>query len=151
MVVSSKWFAVKGLLILATIPEHCSLLLANAYENILLMLTSVVASKYENIHFWRLSLKALTSIGKFVVESHASKKEIIYNRVVVEKIICLAKSCDTLMPLNLRLEACFEIGTAGVNYMLRVARSFEEAVITNISQACIKSLVVFSFHVICIL
>uniref|UniRef100_A0ACD5UY57 Uncharacterized protein n=1 Tax=Avena sativa TaxID=4498 RepID=A0ACD5UY57_AVESA len=126
--------AVKGLLILATIPEHCSLLLANAYEDILLMLTSVVASKYEDIHLWRLSLKTLTSIGKFVVESHASKKETIYNRIVVDKIISLAKSCDTSMPLNLRLEACFEIGTAGVNYMLRVARSLEEAVITNISQ-----------------
>lgn len=126
--------AVKGLLILATIPEHCSLLVANAYEDILLMLTSVVGSKYENIHLWRLSLKTLTSIGKFVVESHASKKEMIYNRIVVDKIICLAKSCDTSMPLNLRLEACFEIGTAGVSYMLMVARSLEEAVITNISQ-----------------
>uniref|UniRef100_A0ACD5UN90 Uncharacterized protein n=1 Tax=Avena sativa TaxID=4498 RepID=A0ACD5UN90_AVESA len=126
--------AVKGLLILATIPEHCSLLLANAYEDVLLMLTSVVASKYENIHLWRLSLKTLTSIGKFVVESHASKKEMIYSRIVVDKIISSAKSCDTSMPLNLRLEACFEIGTAGVNYMLRVARSLEEAVIANISQ-----------------
>ncbi|CAM0905499.1 unnamed protein product [Alopecurus aequalis] len=126
--------AVKGLLILATIPEHCSLLLANAYEDILLMLTSVVVSKYENIHLWRLSLKTLTSIGKFVVESHASKKEMIYNRISVDKIIHLAKSCDTSMPLNLRLEACFGIGSAGVSYMLRVARSLEEAVITNISQ-----------------
>ncbi|KAM0868426.1 hypothetical protein ACQ4PT_041325 [Festuca glaucescens] len=91
--------AVKGLLILTTFPEHCSLLLANAYEDILLMLTSVVARK-----------------------------------IVVDKIIPLAKSCDTSMPLNLRLEACFEIGTTGVSYMLRVARSLEEAVITNISQ-----------------
>ncbi|KAM0868425.1 hypothetical protein ACQ4PT_041325 [Festuca glaucescens] len=72
--------AVKGLLILTTFPEHCSLLLANAYEDILLMLTSVVARK-----------------------------------IVVDKIIPLAKSCDTSMPLNLRLEACFEIGTTGVN------------------------------------
>lgn len=126
--------AVKGLLILATFPEHCSLLLANAYEYILLMLTSVVARKYEKIHLWRLSLETLTSIGKFTVESRASKKEMIYNSIVVDKIIPLAKSCDTSMPLNLRLEACFEIGTTGVSYMLRVARSLEEAVITNISQ-----------------
>ncbi|XP_037457909.1 MMS19 nucleotide excision repair protein homolog isoform X2 [Triticum dicoccoides] len=127
-------FAVKGLLILATIPEQCSLLLENAYENILLMLTLVITSKYENAHLWRLSLKTLTSIGSSAVELHASKREMVYNRIVVDKIIRLAESCDASMPLNLRLEACFEVGTASVNYMLRVARSLEETVITNISQ-----------------
>ncbi|VAI80601.1 unnamed protein product [Triticum turgidum subsp. durum] len=127
-------FAVKGLLILATIPEQCSLLLENAYENILLMLTLVITSKYENAHLWRLSLKTLTSIGSSAVELHASKREMVYNRIVVDKIIRLAESCDASMPLNLRLEACFEVGTASMNYMLRVARSLEETVITNISQ-----------------
>ncbi|VAI92721.1 unnamed protein product [Triticum turgidum subsp. durum] len=127
-------FAVKGLLILATIPEQCSLPLENAYEDILLMLTLVITSKYENAHLWRLSLKTLTSIGSSAVELHASKREMVYNRIVVDKIICLAESCDASMPLNLRLEACFEVGTASVNYMLRVARSLEETVITNISQ-----------------
>ncbi|XP_044437697.1 MMS19 nucleotide excision repair protein homolog isoform X1 [Triticum aestivum] len=131
--------AVKGLLILATIPEQCSLLLENAYEDILQMLTLVITSKYENAHFWRLSLKTLTSIGSSAVELHASKREMVYNRIVVDKIICLAESCDASMPLNLRLEACFEVGTASVNYMLRVARSLEETVIRNISQACIES------------
>ncbi|XP_020146792.1 MMS19 nucleotide excision repair protein homolog isoform X2 [Aegilops tauschii subsp. strangulata] len=126
--------AVKGLLILATIPEQCSLLLENAYEDILQMLTLVITSKYENAHFWRLSLKTLTSIGSSAVELHASKREMVYNRIVVDKIICLAESCDASMPLNLRLEACFEVGTASVNYMLRVARSLEETVIRNISQ-----------------
>ncbi|VAI80609.1 unnamed protein product [Triticum turgidum subsp. durum] len=123
-----------GLLILATIPEQCSLLLENAYENILLMLTLVITSKYENAHLWRLSLKTLTSIGSSAVELHASKREMVYNRIVVDKIIRLAESCDASMPLNLRLEACFEVGTASMNYMLRVARSLEETVITNISQ-----------------
>ncbi|KAM3297540.1 hypothetical protein ACQJBY_039450 [Aegilops geniculata] len=127
-------FAVKGLLILATIPEQCSLLLENAYEDILQMLTLVITSKYENAHLWRLSLKTLTSIGSSAVELHASKREMVYNRIVVDKIICLAESCDASMPLNLRLEACFEVGTASVNYMLRVARSLEETVIRNISQ-----------------
>lgn len=127
-------FAVKGLLILATIPEQCSLPLENAYEDILLMLTLVITSKYENAHLWRLSLKTLTSIGSSAVELHASKREMVYNRIVVDKIICLAESCDASMPLNLRLEACFEVGTASVNYMLRVARSLEETVIRNISQ-----------------
>ncbi|KAF7104315.1 hypothetical protein CFC21_105219 [Triticum aestivum] len=127
-------FAVKGLLILATIPEQCSLPLENAYEDILLMLTLVITSKYENAHLWRLSLKTLTSIGSSAVELHASKREMVYSRIVVDKIICLAESCDASMPLNLRLEACFEVGTASVNYMLRVARSLEETVITNISQ-----------------
>ncbi|KAM3214544.1 hypothetical protein ACQJBY_066820 [Aegilops geniculata] len=128
-------FAVKGLLILATIPEQCSLVLENAYEDILQMLTLVITRKYENAHLWRLSLKTLTSIGSSAVELHASKREMVYNRIVVDKIICLAESCDASMPLNLRLEACFEVGTASVNYMLRVARSLEETVIRNISQA----------------
>lgn len=127
-------YAVKGLLILATIPEQCSLVLANAYEDILLMLTSVITSKYEDAHLWRLSLKALTNIGSSAVEFGASKRETVYNRIVVDKIIRLTESCDASMPLNLRLEASFEVGTASVNYMLRVARSLEEAVITNISQ-----------------
>ena len=70
------------------------------------------------------------------MELHASKREMVYNRIVVDKIIRLAESCDASMPLNLRLEACFEVGTASVKYMLRVARSLEETVITNISQAC---------------
>ncbi|XP_062187107.1 MMS19 nucleotide excision repair protein homolog [Phragmites australis] len=127
--------AAKGLLILATFPEHCSPLPAKAYEDILLMLTSVVTSKYENINLWRLSLKMLSSIGSSIVEFRTSQKEVIYNRTVVNKIIYLVEFYDTSMPLNLKLEASYEIGTAGLNYMLRVARSLEEAVVTNISEA----------------
>ncbi|XP_062189386.1 MMS19 nucleotide excision repair protein homolog [Phragmites australis] len=127
--------AVKGLLILATFPEQCSLLPAKAYEDILLMLTSVVTSKYENINLWRLSLKTLTRIGSSIMEFHTSQKEVIYNRTVVDKIVYLVESYDTSMPLNLKLEASYEVGTAGLNYMLRVARSLEEAAVTNISEA----------------
>ncbi|KAL5197207.1 hypothetical protein ABZP36_000719 [Zizania latifolia] len=126
--------AVKGLLILATFPEQCSPLSANTYEDVLLMLTSVITSKYENVHLWRLSLKALTSIGSSILEFHASQKEIIYNKVVVDKISSLREPYGTSMPLNLRLEANFEVGTAGPNYMLRVVKSLEEAVVTNISE-----------------
>ncbi|TVU41724.1 hypothetical protein EJB05_15269 [Eragrostis curvula] len=117
--------AVKGLLILATFPEHCSPLPENAYEDVLLMLVSVIIHKYENAILWRLSLETLTSIGSSVVELHASQKELIYNRTVVDKIVSLVESCDTSMPLNLRLKASYEVGTAGLKYMLRVARSLE--------------------------
>ncbi|KAF0909378.1 hypothetical protein E2562_035819 [Oryza meyeriana var. granulata] len=126
--------AVKGLIILATFPEQCSPLSASAYEDVLLTLTSVIMSKYENVHLWRLSLKALTSIGSFTVEFHASQKENIYNKVVVDKICSLDELYDTSVPLNLRLEACFEVGASGPNCMLRVAKSLEEAVVSNISE-----------------
>ncbi|TKW30689.2 hypothetical protein SEVIR_2G056300v4 [Setaria viridis] len=126
--------AVKGLLTLATFPEQCSPLTANAYEDILAMLTSVIISKFENVDLWRLSLKALTSIGSSIGEFHASQKEVIYCRTVVDKIVSLVESYDGPMPLSLRLEASYEIGTAGFNYMLRVARSLEGAVVTNISK-----------------
>ncbi|XP_039793571.1 MMS19 nucleotide excision repair protein homolog isoform X2 [Panicum virgatum] len=127
--------AVKGLLTLATFPEQCSPLMANAFEDILAMLTSVITSKFENVDLWRLSLKALTSIGSSIVKFNASQKEVIYCRTVVDKIISLLQSYDGSMPLSLRLEASYEVGTVGLNYMLLVARSLEGAVITSISKA----------------
>uniref|UniRef100_A0A0D9WW46 MMS19 nucleotide excision repair protein n=1 Tax=Leersia perrieri TaxID=77586 RepID=A0A0D9WW46_9ORYZ len=123
--------AVKGLTILATFPEPWSPLSANVYEDVLLTLTSVIMSKYKNVHLWRLSLKALTSIGSSIVEFHASQKENIYNKVVADKISSLDEPYDTSIPLNLRLEACYEVGTSGPNYMLRVAKSLEEAVVNG--------------------
>ncbi|CAO1949082.1 unnamed protein product [Urochloa humidicola] len=126
--------AVKGLLTLATFPEQCSPLSANAYEVILALLTSVVTSKFDNVDLWRLSLKALTSIGSSIVEFNASQKEVIYCRTAVDKIVSLVESYNGSMPLSLRLEASYEVGTAGLNYMLRVARSLEAAVVTNISK-----------------
>uniref|UniRef100_J3MIZ5 MMS19 nucleotide excision repair protein n=1 Tax=Oryza brachyantha TaxID=4533 RepID=J3MIZ5_ORYBR len=138
--------AVKGLITIATFPEQCSPLSANAYEEVLLTLTSVIMSKCENVHLWRLSLKALTSIGSSIVEFHASQKENIYNKVVVDKIISLDEPYDTSIPLNLRLEACFEVGTSGSNSMLRVARSLEEAVVSSISEAGLPLLFCL-FHV----
>uniref|UniRef100_A0A0E0AGF6 MMS19 nucleotide excision repair protein n=1 Tax=Oryza glumipatula TaxID=40148 RepID=A0A0E0AGF6_9ORYZ len=122
--------AVKGLIILATFPEPRLPLSASAYEDVLLTLTSVIMSKYENMHLWRLSLKALTTIGSSIVEFHASQKENIYNKVV-DKISSLDEPCRTSIPLNLRLEACFEVGTSGSNCMLRVAKSLEEAVVNG--------------------
>lgn len=124
----------KGLIILATFPEPRLPLSASAYEDVLLTLTSVIMSKYENMHLWRLSLKALTTIGSSIVEFHASQKENIYNKVV-DKISSLDEPCRTSIPLNLRLEACFEVGTSGSNCMLRIAKSLEEAVVGNISEA----------------
>ncbi|CAD6220938.1 unnamed protein product [Miscanthus lutarioriparius] len=127
--------AVKGLLTLATFPEQCSPLPANAYEDILLMFTSIIISKFENVDLWRLSLKALTSIGSSIAEFHDSEREVVYYRTVVDKIVSLVESYDTSMPLSLRLEASYEVGTAGLNYMLRVAKSLEVAVVTNISES----------------
>ncbi|KAG2640277.1 hypothetical protein PVAP13_2KG062600 [Panicum virgatum] len=127
--------AVKGLLTLAIFPEQCSTLLTNAFEDILAMLTSVITSKFENVDLWRLSLKALTSIGSSIVKFNASQKEVIYCRTVVDKIVSLLESYDGSMPLSLRLEASYEVGTAGLNYMLPVARSLEGAVVTSISKA----------------
>ena len=124
----------KGLLILATFPEQCSPLMANAFEDILAMLTSVITSKFENVDLWRLSLKALTSIGSSIVKFNASQKEVIYCRTVVDKIISLLQSYDGSMPLSLRLEASYEVGTVGLNYMLLVARSLEGAIVTSISK-----------------
>ena len=124
----------KGLLILATFPEQCSPLMANAFEDILAMLTSVITSKFENVDLWRLSLKALTSIGSSIVKFNASQKEVIYCRTVVDKIVSLLESYDGSMPLSLRLEASYEVGTVGLNYMLLVARSLEGAVVTSISK-----------------
>ena len=124
----------KGLLILATFPEQCSPLMANAFEDILAMLTSVITSKFENVDLWRLSLKALTSIGSSIVKFNASQKEVIYCRTVVDKIVSLLESYDGSMPLSLRLEASYEVGTVGLNYMLLVARSLEGAIVTSISK-----------------
>jgi DNA repair/transcription protein MET18/MMS19 len=110
------------------------------------MLTSVITHKYENVNLWRFSLETLTSIGSSIIELHASQKEMIYSRTVVDKIVSLVESYDTSMPLNLRLEASYEVGTAGLNYMLRVARSLEVAILTNISEACICYPVSCKFH-----
>lgn len=99
------------------------------------MFTSIIINKFENVDLWRLSLKALTSIGSSIAEFHASESEVVYYRTVVDKIVSLVESYDTSMPLSLRLEANYEVGTAGLNYMLRVAKSLEVAVVTIISES----------------
>lgn len=54
-----------------------------------------------------------------------------YNYIVVEKIISLIFLDDFGLPFQLRLEAISDIGTTGLNIMLKIVQGLEDAMLIN--------------------
>lgn len=134
-------FAVKGLQILATFPASFSPLSKSIFENILIILTSIVTSEYNNTLLWKQALKALVSIGSFIEEHHESEKALYFMAIVVEKIVSLASFDDFGMPASLKLEAIYNIGATGLNYMLKIVQGLEEAISANLSNAYVSQFI----------
>ncbi|KAG1346602.1 putative MMS19 nucleotide excision repair protein [Cocos nucifera] len=131
-------YAVKGLQVLATFPDCYLPISEDVYEYILVMLMSIVTERFEDTFLWKLSVKALIEIGSFIEKYHDSYRGISFSRVVVERIVSLFQQDDSTMPVALKLDAISEIGTIGVDYMSRVIKLLEEAILSKYLAVCVE-------------
>ncbi|CAL9166042.1 unnamed protein product [Musa hybrid cultivar] len=128
--------AVKGLQVLATFPEIYSPVSEAAFEDILVMLMSIIARRSKETYLWELSLKALVQIGLWIENAHDSAKATSYNKLVIQRIVSMLQSNDSTISLSLKLVAISEISSIGL-YLLRIVQAFEEAIVSNL-RACFE-------------
>ncbi|CAA2933443.1 MMS19 nucleotide excision repair homolog isoform X1 [Olea europaea subsp. europaea] len=126
-------YGVKGLQNLATFPGSLLAVSKSTYDSILLKLMSVVTSDINKTFLWTLAMNALVEIGSFLDKCPDSERLSSYESIVVEKIFSLISSDDSNMPLSLKLQAAFEIGATGMNFMLRVVQGLDEAISATLS------------------
>ncbi|KAJ3670959.1 hypothetical protein LUZ60_008385 [Juncus effusus] len=129
-------YAVKGLQELATFPPCYSIISDKIYISILETFISIINSKYQNSFLWKLSLESLVHIGSSIEKFHDSNKESVYNNIILEKIISIFQNSS--LPIEMKLDAIYGIGTVGTSYMKRVVRIFEDEIILNIDKICLE-------------
>ncbi|XP_074575393.1 MMS19 nucleotide excision repair protein homolog [Curcuma longa] len=129
--------AVKGLQLLSTFPPSCSPISEGCYEDVLEILMSIITGRSDETYLWNLSLKALVQIGLWIesVSVHDSAKGIYYSKVV-EKVLSLLQTNDSIISLSLKLVAISEIANVGL-YVLSIIGALEDAIISDLV-ACIK-------------
>ncbi|KAA8540352.1 hypothetical protein F0562_024729 [Nyssa sinensis] len=125
-------FGVKGLQILATFPGSFFPVPKSIFENILMNLISVITLDFSKTLLWKSSLKALVEIGSFIDKCDEYEKAQSFEGIVVERIVSLMSPDDFTMPLTLKLEVLFDIGTTGQNFMLRIVKGLEKAIFANL-------------------
>ncbi|KAL2516268.1 ARM repeat superfamily protein [Forsythia ovata] len=126
-------YGVKGLQNLATFPGSLLAVSKSTYDSILLKLMSVITSDINKTFAWTSAMNSLVEIGSFLDNCPDSERSSSFGSIVVEKIFSLISSDDLTMPLSLKLQAAFEIGATGKNFMLRVVQGLDEAISPNLS------------------
>ncbi|URE41822.1 Dos2-interacting transcription regulator of RNA-Pol-II [Musa troglodytarum] len=134
--VSILSYAVKGLQVLATFPEIYSPVSEATYEDILVMLMSIITRRNKETYLWELSLKALVQIGLWIENAHDSAKAISYNKLVIQRIVSMLQPNDSTISLSLKLVAISEISSIDL-YLLTIVQAFEEAIVSNL-RACFE-------------
>ncbi|KAG8380020.1 hypothetical protein BUALT_Bualt07G0150100 [Buddleja alternifolia] len=127
------YVGVKGLQILATFPEGFPPVSKSIYDNILLELVSIATSDINKTFLWTVVLKALVEIGFFIDKCPDSGKVASFESTVVKKIVSLISSDDSALPLSLKLQAAYDIGTTRKDFMLKVVQGLDDAISTNLS------------------
>lgn len=94
---------------------------------------SIITSNGKKTLLWKLALKAVVEIGFFIDKYPDPEKAASFEGTIVEKIISLIFSDDSVMPLSLRLQAAFEMGSIRKEYMLRVVHGLDESIYTKFS------------------
>lgn len=125
--------AVKGLQILATLPEDIFPISKITYEKILTTFVSVILRNPNQRMLWKVALKALVQIGSNAYRYDESQKALSYMEIIVEKTVSSVLLDDFSLPLPLKMEALSEIGTSGQNHMLRIIQGLEEAIFATLS------------------
>lgn len=122
--------AVKGLQVLATFPVklHTSF---SMNEYILGIIVSIITGSLKDSDLWKMSLTSLVQIGLFIENFGSHEMKTIYASVVVEKIIPLMKCNDSNVPLAMKLEAVFSIGSTNPVYMSRAICDLEMQIFVN--------------------
>ncbi|WOL14626.1 MMS19 nucleotide excision repair protein [Canna indica] len=138
--------AVKGLQVLATFPELYSPISEVIFEDILVMLMSIITSTSEESFLWKFSLKTLVQIGLWIENVHDAVKGIYYSKVVIQRIISILQTNDSTISLSLKLVALSEIGKVDL-YSSRIIQALQDAIITNLT-ACIEGDVLSSENLV---
>ncbi|XP_038693958.1 MMS19 nucleotide excision repair protein homolog isoform X2 [Tripterygium wilfordii] len=128
------YLGVRGLQILAMYPGECSLVSKSTFESILMTFISIVSMDLSKTLLWKLALKSLVHIASFLNRWHESEKAQIYTSVVVDKIVSLVYLDDFSMPVPLKLEAISDVGTSGLNYMLKIVEGLGEAICAKLQR-----------------
>ncbi|CAA7410084.1 unnamed protein product [Spirodela intermedia] len=123
-------FLVKGLQILVTFPKNSLQASTASFEDILTIIMSIIVGNFEK-SLWKPALEALFQIGLFVGKSHDPEKRRSYEIIVLEKILSLPWVDDSMIPLGLRLEALYSIGSTAVEFMLRVIQELERVIFSS--------------------
>lgn len=120
----------KGLQILVTFPKNVLQASTASFEDILRIIMSIIVGNFEK-SLWKRALEALFQIGLFVGKSHDPEKRRSYETIVLEKIFSLPWVDDSVIPLELRLEALYSIGSTAVDFMLRVIQELERVIFSS--------------------
>ncbi|KAG6782151.1 hypothetical protein POTOM_011541 [Populus tomentosa] len=128
------YLGVKGLQILATFPGGYLLVSKSTCESILMTFVSIITVDFNKTLLWKLSVKALVQIGLFIHGSNESEKSMSYMDIVVQKIVSMISSDNHDIPFQLQLEAISDIGTSGLQYMLKIVTGLQEVICANLAE-----------------
>ncbi|KAI0496487.1 hypothetical protein KFK09_022804 [Dendrobium nobile] len=128
--------SVKGLEVLATYAGEHTPVPRKSFEDILEVFILIIISRYEDSFLWKLSLKSLVLIGSCIARFKDSNMQMIYNEIVVRRLVRLLHK-DSILPLDLILEAISEIGTCTLDLISPVIQGLEEAMLSSFLQACV--------------
>lgn len=127
-------YSVKGLRILASFPGNFLPVSKSIFENILAEFISVISLNFNNTTLWRSVLNALAEIGSYIEEYHDSEKMPSFEVIVVERMVALLSSDDSILPLSLKVEAVSEIGKTNLKYMLKIVQELNKAICTSLHE-----------------
>lgn len=140
--------AVKGLEVLATYAGEHTPVPRKSFEDILEVFILIIISRYEDSFLWKLSLKSLVLIGSCIARFKDSNMQMIYNEIVVRRLVRLLHK-DSILPLDLILEAISEIGTCTLDLISPVIQGLEEAMLSSFLQACVRPFITCSLYQVC--
>jgi DNA repair/transcription protein MET18/MMS19 len=83
-------------------------------------------------------VKALVQIGLFIHGSNESEKSMSYMDIVVQKIVSMISSDNHDIPFQLQLEAISDIGTSGLQYMLKIVTGLQEVIRANLAEVYVR-------------
>lgn len=132
------YLGVKGLQILATFPGGYLLVSKSTCESILMTFVSIITVDFNKTLLWKLSVKALVQIGLFIHGSNESEKSMSYMDIVVQKIVSMISSDNHDIPFQLQLEAISDIGTSGLQYMLKIVTGLQEVICANLAEVYVQ-------------
>uniref|UniRef100_A0A7N0RGM5 MMS19 nucleotide excision repair protein n=1 Tax=Kalanchoe fedtschenkoi TaxID=63787 RepID=A0A7N0RGM5_KALFE len=129
------YLGVKGLGILATLPEDFSSVPKSFFEDILQAFMTIFTTKYDNASLWSQATKELVLVGSYVSKHRDSERMLSFMSTVIDKMISLIFLDDGSIPLLVKLDTVCDIGTTYLKYMLRIFQGLEEVVSANFSNA----------------
>ncbi|XP_049931512.1 MMS19 nucleotide excision repair protein homolog [Nymphaea colorata] len=128
---------VRCLQILATFPGCFSPLPEAVFGDILRSFILVIADSCREKALWKHSLKNLVQIGSSIEKFGDPKRCISYKNIVVERSLSWPMH-ESSVPLSVKLEVLFDIGTTRVDFAVRILEGLKEILSSNLIEALVK-------------